>query len=179
MIPVHIGTYKFLKKRDGYTVDYCDTCKDYTQCDSIRYLSVLHWMWIPILPLGISRDWICHTCKKPPRTVHSVREIAGWTVGLLSSGVMSLAFLYCWVLIQMKKGIALGGDIEFLIGALIAGLVSLYTLFRLRKVLIYRKTIRERRKPAQRYTIESCLECGCVLNPNPRPHCPECGLKVY
>ncbi len=68
MVLVVYGWYNFLKKRIGYKIDYCDTCKDFTQCDVIRFLCVFHIYWIPILPLGIYRATTCHACGKPPRT---------------------------------------------------------------------------------------------------------------
>lgn len=180
-IVIHIGTYKLFKRRIGYRIDYCDTCEDYTQCDSIRHWVVLHVMWIPILPVGIGHDWVCRACKKPPRIVDALTSIVVAVLGIAVFGGVSLGVpaLFLWMLTQEKSDFSGGIVPAFLIAAFFSGVVAVYLVFRLRSLLRYKEAIRRARETAQSYTIDTCLDCGVALEPKPHLHCPHCGMRVF
>ncbi len=65
MIVLH-GIYKFWRKRVAFRNDYCLSCAQPRRAVQIRSFNVWHLFWVPLLPLGFSKPWLCATCGNDP-----------------------------------------------------------------------------------------------------------------
>ena len=77
------GRYRFFPKPVAFRNDFCLRCDEQTIALSERTFDVLHFFWIPILPVGLWRRWFCSQCgykpSHPPRTPE-VRRRLGWRI---------------------------------------------------------------------------------------------------
>lgn len=60
------GWYRFARKRVGYRNDYCLSCDQASVAELIRSFNVGHFFFIPCLPLGVCRRWVCSSCGEDP-----------------------------------------------------------------------------------------------------------------
>lgn len=80
------GVYRLFPRKVGFRNDYCMTCRAPRRAEQVRTFDVLHLNFVPVLPLGFRRRWVCQECGLRPRQVHlTLRLIAQMVlVGLLS-----------------------------------------------------------------------------------------------
>lgn len=153
------GYYKFGRKQVAYRNGYCHHCARCTRQWQYRYFLVIHLFWIPVLPLGFWREWICGECERNP--VPNMRRGFGWALGaLLLLGTYAGWMLpidadepvVSWV---MRAGFPLG------LSAL------LWHLFRPRKPVMACVPAHEK----------ICPRCQAPMVQTSPPQCPMCGLQ--
>lgn|SRR6185437_13983227 len=90
MLIVH-GTYRLKPKRLAFRNDYCLSCGQPRRSVLIRTFDVWHIFWIPLLPLGFWKRWICMSCARRPHVSSKTRRPFKW-LGLLVLLVIAAAF---------------------------------------------------------------------------------------
>ena len=70
------GIYHFARKRIGYRNDYCLTCESQKISEQWQSFDALHLFYVPLVPLGIRKRWLCTTCgNNPHQRVKSSKTI--------------------------------------------------------------------------------------------------------
>src|SRR5580698_7308270 len=72
------GVFHFRPKRIAFRNDYCLACKRPRGSVRMRTFDVLHILWIPILPLGVWRRWICTACGREVNVEVKTRRSFKW-----------------------------------------------------------------------------------------------------
>ena len=103
------GAYHYRGKPVGFRNDYCVSCRAPRRSIAIRSFDVGHVFWIPILPVGFWRHWVCSVCGRKPHS--KARRFFRWS-GLYSLIGGSVLF---W---------GLPVDSEFALGSWIGRLVA-------------------------------------------------------
>jgi hypothetical protein len=85
MLIIH-GRYFWGRTLLAFRNDYCLTCRAPRLAFLHRTFDVLHVFWIPVLPLGVWKRWLCGTCGANPH-----RRVATWPF-LKWVGVVLLGF---------------------------------------------------------------------------------------
>jgi hypothetical protein len=85
MIVVH-GTYFLARKVLAFRNDYCLRCAAPRLAVRQRTFDVAHVFWIPILPLGFWKRWLCSSCGNDPHTQVRTSRGVKWV------GVVLLVF---------------------------------------------------------------------------------------
>jgi len=85
------GAYHFRPKRVAFRDDYCLSCGAPCRSIAFRTFDVGHVYWIPILPVGYWRHWVCSTCGRKPHKNPKMRRYFRWTaLGSLVGASISL-----------------------------------------------------------------------------------------
>ena len=95
MLLVH-GAYHFWPKRVAFRNDYCVTCDGPRRAIAVRTFDVGHVFWIPILPVGFWRHWVCSACKRNPHVTSKMGRSIKWA-GVYWLIAISIAFSAMWL----------------------------------------------------------------------------------
>lgn len=167
MIIIH-GVYRFAPKHLAFRNDFCLTCKATAVSVQVRSLYVGHVYWIPLLPLGVWKKWVCSVCGHDPHAIVQTRRFFKILLVIL----VVLMTLPLWF-------VAPGADqVKILWLGRLLSLVALCGA-------IWWATLGHRAAPSLRerlaavvpYEARTCPFCGGDLFDNPRWHCPACGLE--
>jgi len=60
------GVYRWKAKRVAFRNDYCLVCGEARRAVQVRTFDVGHIFWIPILPAGFWKRWVCTVCGQDP-----------------------------------------------------------------------------------------------------------------
>ncbi|MGC4043079.1 MAG: hypothetical protein QM758_04680 [Armatimonas sp.] len=60
------GFHRFARKLIGYRNDYCLNCNREQVSEWQKSFHMGHLYWIPLIPLGIRREWFCTVCGANP-----------------------------------------------------------------------------------------------------------------
>jgi hypothetical protein len=71
------GAYHLRAKPVAFRNDYCLSCGAPRRAVAVRSFDVGHIFWIPFLPVGFWRHWICSVCGRKPHS--RVRRRFRWT----------------------------------------------------------------------------------------------------
>jgi hypothetical protein len=88
------GVYKFKPRRVAFRNDYCLTCSQPRRAQQIRTFNAFHIFWIPLIPLGFWKQWLCTKCGSGPHYRRTTRRGFKW-VGFALLVLFSVAL---WVL---------------------------------------------------------------------------------
>ena len=163
---IFFGCYRWLAKTVGFRHDYCRNCDSQTLAIQVRKLYVGHIFWVPLLPLGLWRNWHCTQCDNPP---HKVVE-SGFAVWVATAVVCALFGWAIWLP-------DLEGESNFfwvLRFALPLGMV-LSTWAAIRH--FSKDPLKERLAQVEPFSGEDCLVCGEKLAYNPPSQCLSCGAS--
>jgi hypothetical protein len=83
------GAYYYRRKPVAFRNDYCLSCNAPRRSIAIRSFDVGHFYWIPVLPVGFWRHWVCSVCGRKPHSRR--RRLLKWTT-LYSLVTVSVAF---------------------------------------------------------------------------------------
>ena len=75
------GVYHWKTKRVAFRNDYCLVCGEARRAVQVRTFDVGHIFWIPILPAGFWKRWVCTVCGRDPHVTTKTRRGFKW-VGL-------------------------------------------------------------------------------------------------
>jgi hypothetical protein len=161
------GVYHFRPKRLAFRNDYCLACQHSRPSVQVRTLDVVHIFWIPILPLGIWKRWLCDTCGRETNVEIRTRRSFKWAglVVLLLLAVISWAApvepdsrIMIWVL---------------RIGGSLGALLTLVYLLRTPRDPSWK----ERIKLIAPATTTICPFCSTpLMTMNDQCTCPACGV---
>lgn len=72
------GLYRFRPTRVAFRNDYCLSCAQPRRSVQIRTFNAWHLFWIPVLPLGFHKRWLCTTCNREPHVYPGTRRGFKW-----------------------------------------------------------------------------------------------------
>ena len=72
------GVYNFHPKRIAFRNDYCLFCARPRRSVQMRSFDVVHFFWIPLIPLGFRRRWRCTACGRLPHVPRGTRPAVAW-----------------------------------------------------------------------------------------------------
>src|SRR5690348_8356033 len=166
MVLIH-GTYHFKRTRLAFRNDYCLYCDQPRRAVQIRSLDFWHIFWIPVLPLGVWKRWICTTCGHQPHVRTKTRRPLKW-VGFVILLILSVPF---WVT-PMDPTFVFGTWI-FRIAAPIGAILTLINLLRTSKDV----PLKARLAAVPPASDTSCPFCGIpLLVVSSQSTCPNCGV---
>jgi hypothetical protein len=90
MLILH-GIYHFRPRRLAFRNDYCLSCNQPRRSVQIRTFDAWHVFWIPLLPLGFWKRWVCTSCRGQTRVNTKTRRPFKWA-GLVILALLSVAF---------------------------------------------------------------------------------------
>lgn len=84
------GAYHFWPRRVAFRDDYCVWCKAPCRSIAVRTFDVGHVWWVPILPVGYWRHWVCTTCGRKPHAYSKARRYFRFTTlySLVSASIL-------------------------------------------------------------------------------------------
>jgi hypothetical protein len=80
------GNYYLSQRCVAFRNDYCRQCKAERLSLQFRAFEIGHIFWIPLLPKGFLRRWVCTTCSRDPHFVVTSN-------GVKWAGILFLALL--------------------------------------------------------------------------------------
>lgn len=167
------GLYTWGRKLVGYKRDLCFRCKTNTIWHRRRYIPVFHIFWIPLIPLGIYKEWICDQCGKSPKGRSSTTSgiifgLVGIPFGLL--GLLMIAAGVNGDIVTVLCGLLMLGVCLALVGTMI------YKIRASRKHKQIRQEIHEN---SSSLLNEPCLYCQGQIQIQNKPACIACGARIY
>jgi hypothetical protein len=72
------GVYKFRPQTVAYRNDFCLTCMKSRRALAVRSFYVVHFFFIPLLPLGFLKEWHCVACNSDPHVHPGTRKYFKW-----------------------------------------------------------------------------------------------------
>jgi hypothetical protein len=72
------GVYRWKAKRVAFRNDYCLACGEARRAVQVRTFDVGHIFWIPILPAGFWKRWVCTVCGRDPHVTTKTRRGFKW-----------------------------------------------------------------------------------------------------
>jgi len=167
LLVIH-GVYHWAPKRVAFRHDYCRTCESGTLALLVRTVDVVHLFWIPLLPIGVWRRWLCVRCGSNPHAAAHTRR--GFKVVLVA--IAALFNLVAWLTPQGTTS-----DLEvFVMRTLAIVLLALS----IRWVARHRPEPDFTRRLATMppYDKPDCPLCGSqLLQVPPLVQCPSCGAE--
>lgn len=161
------GIYHFRPKRLGFRNDYCLSCGDARRSVHTRTFDAWHLFWIPLVPLGFWKRWICTACGRQPHVSPKTRRSFKWA-GFVVLLVFSFAF---WVG-TLPSDFVVGGWI-FRFAAPLGAAFLLVHLLRTPKD----PSLRERLATIVPASDTTCPFCGAQLLIGSETICPACGVR--
>ena len=91
MLHIVHGIYRFRPRRIAFRNDYCLSCEAPCRSVQFRTFDALHLFWIPLIPLGFRKRWLCSTCGREPGVNRKTRRAFKWA-GLAVLLIFGAAF---------------------------------------------------------------------------------------
>ena len=165
------GVYHFRPKLVAFRNDYCMTCNTARRTVRIRSFDVGHIFWIPVLPGGFWKRWLCTVCNQDPHVRPGTRRSFKWA-GLF---ILILFSAVSW----MMPTDAGSGDPDSVIVSWVVRICGpLGAVFTLRHLLRTNKdaSLKELLATIQPASDAVCPFCAAQLIPGPKWICPACGV---
>jgi hypothetical protein len=164
------GVYAFSKKVVGYRNDYCLKCNAPRRALQVRSFKVLHLFFVPLVPLGLWREWECSVCGSDPHAQVGTRKSMKW------AGVVALIVVAVIAWVGPTKD---EKDVEFMwamrIGCPLAAVaLAIHTARSAPDANL--SALLKQVPPADEI---ACALCGGVLISGERWRCSHCGVQRF
>jgi len=168
------GTHRFGLKKTGVRKDFCNACQRECVAELYESFDCGHFFYIPIVPLGRKRRWICTLCHQDPRGRYKTSTFMRIIV-LILFPLMAFPFLFMGI--RELSSHTDGAWALLLMGAifLIPWLFMLHTTIKPRKG----PSDEERRRAITPLSREECFYCRGPVTGDPNPYCPSCNISIY
>lgn len=163
------GIYSFSPKRVAFRNDYCLSCKTPRRAVAIKTVDVAHVLWIPLLPLGSWKRWMCTECGNNPHVSYSTSRTLERTA-LLCLVVFSIAF---WAMPVLPDSVV--GTWSIRLGTSLGAILLFLHLSLARNNASLKKAL-AKIHPA---SDSACPFCGTPLLMGAQWSCPMCGVVRY
>lgn len=168
MFIVH-GAYHWWPKNVGFRNDYCLSCAAERRSVQIRTFDVGHIFWIPFLPVGFWKRWLCTVCKRNPHQNPKTSRTLMW-LGVIFVGIFGLA---SWA--EPVAPDAATASWLFRLGMPLAALLGLIYLLRSPKDA----SLKEKLATVQPAADTTCPFCNTPMIGGTRWSCPACHAVRY
>jgi len=161
------GVYHWRAKRVAFRNDYCAACGEARRAVQVRTFDVGHIFWIPILPVGFWKRWVCTVCGRDPHVSTKTRRGFKWA-GVFILLLFAVVF---WIVPVEPDSAAIFWGLRF--AAPVGAMLTLVHLLRTKK----EPTLKARlaRIPPAADTV--CPFCGAqLLMLASQCSCPVCGV---
>jgi hypothetical protein len=166
MLIIH-GVYHLCPKRMAFRNDYCLSCGQPRRSVLTRTFDIWHVFWIPLLPVGFWKRWICTTCLRRPHVNRKTRRPFKWA-GLFIMLTLSMVF---WAVPVMPDAVIFSWSMR--VGTLIGAVLLLIHLLRTPK----EASLKELLSTVATATDTVCPFCGAqMLMLSSGCNCPNCGV---
>ena len=168
------GTHHFGLKKTGVRKDFCSACRRECVAELYESFDFGHFFYIPILPFGRKRRWICTLCHQDPRG----RQGTSTTFRILA--LILFPFIGFPLLFFGIRSLLDHVDEAWAVIALSA-IFLVPWLFMLYRTIKPRKgpTDEERRGGITPLNREECFYCHGPTTGEPNSHCPSCDMTIY
>jgi len=165
-IAIDIKHYK--ARHIAFRNDFCMACEAESMAVQLRTFAALRLYWIPLVPLGFRKRWLCTTCGRGPHAVARTRR----PFKVLAAMLAALMALSAWAVP------AVGEDL----GVLWAMRLGLPILF----LLAVLWAVRHRPEPRLRALLARVTPSDLIVCPfcemeliveSGRGWCPRCGVR--
>jgi hypothetical protein len=162
-----VGVYRWQPKRLAFRNDYCLTCGDARRAILVRTFNVGHIYYIPILPVGFWKRWLCTICNRDPHVTAKTRRGFKW-VGLFVLVFFTLAL---WAIPIEPDSKAIIWILRF--GFPLGAVLTLIHLLRTKK----EPSLESKLAMIQPASDTVCPFCGAqLLMLASQTSCPACGV---
>lgn len=160
------GVYRWKPKPVAFCNDYCLSCGEARRAVQIRTFNAGHIFWIPILPVGFWKRWVCITRGHDPHVSTQTRRGFKW-VGLFILLIFSAVF---WFVPVEPDSVALIWALR--VATPVGAVLTLVHLFRTEK----EPSLQSKLATVQPAADTVCPFCGApLLVVSARCSCPGCG----
>jgi len=161
------GVYHWMAKRVAFRNDFCLACGAARRAVQVRTLDVGHIFWIPILPAGFWKRWVCTVCGRDPHVTTKTRRGFKWA-GLVILVIFAATF---WIMPVEPDAVAVFWGLR------IAGPVGVVLLLRHLLQTPKEPTLKARLATIQPAADTVCPFCGAqLLVLGSQCSCPVCGV---
>jgi hypothetical protein len=161
------GFYHFRPKMIAFRNDYCLSCAHYRRSVQIRTFDAWHIFWIPVLPLGFHKRWICTVCRRRSHVHPGTRRGFKWA-GLVVLVIFAVAF---WAMPLTPDMRVMGW--AFRVGSPVGAILTSMHLLRTSKD----PSLKERLAAVPPATDTVCPFCSsALLQLSLQCSCPNCGV---
>jgi hypothetical protein len=168
------GTHRFGLKKTGVRKDFCNACQRECVAELYESFDCGHFFYIPILPLGRKRRWICTLCHKDPRARYKTSKTIRF-LALIIFPFIAFPFLFLGVRSLIE-------DSDGAWAALVIGAILLIPWIGMLHTLIKPKQgpdEDERRRGVVPLSQEECFYCHGPVTNSTHPECHSCGITIY
>jgi hypothetical protein len=168
MIIIH-GIYRFGLKKAAIRKDFCNSCRNEGIAEQWQSFDCFHIFWIPLIPLGTKRRWICSHCGEDPRAETKMSPVLRYVL------LLGLPFILgsLWVDRHAK---APPDQMTYIMTAVLGG-IWLWILYGTFKRPTGR-TNEELRAAVIPLCTDECLYCHAPLTLHPYMRCQPCGIRI-
>jgi hypothetical protein len=167
VIVVH-GVYRFAQKRLAFRSDFCLACEAAQIAVQVRSFYVAHLYWVPLLPLGFWKTWLCSTCGRDP---HARTRTKRFFKILLIFLLVPLAAAFWFINPDPHEAVTTW--LMRLATVVGLGWATWWATYGHKPDL----SLREQLARVEPYSKRTCPFCGGQLLDNPRWHCPACAME--
>lgn len=166
MLIVH-GVYHFRPRRTAFRNDYCLSCAQPRRSAQIRTFDAYHLFYIPLVPLGFHKRWICTVCNRLPHVHPGTRRGFKW-----AGSVVLLIFAAAFWGMPLEPDMLIFGWVVR-IAAPIGAVLTLWHLLRTPKD----PSLQEKLAAVPPASDTVCPFCGAALLVlSSQCSCPACGV---
>lgn len=174
MLILH-GTYRFGQKKIGVRRDLCLSCNRECIAEEWQSFRVHHIFFIPLIPLGMYKEWHCTLCNADPRYKSSASRLLKILSGLFMF-MLLMATIGVWCGTSDNPGeMPIIWTLRLLAPALF-GFLLWVTFLRKPKPGL---TPEQRRSLIVPLDDRECFYCHGPLNLYPTLNCPRCQVTIY
>jgi len=161
------GVYHWRAKRVAFRNDYCVACGEAGLAVQVRTFDVGHIFWIPILPVGFWKRWVCTVCGRDPHVSTKTRRGFKWA-GVFILLLFAVVF---WIVPVEPHSAAIFWGLRF--AAPMGAILTLVHLLRTKK----EPTLKARLASIPPAADTVCPFCGAqLLMLASQCSCPVCGV---
>ena len=163
-----VGVYHWRAKRVAFRNDFCLACGEARRAVQVRTFDVGHIFWIPILPAGFWKRWVCTVCGRDPHLLTKTRRGFKW------AGLVILVLIAVAVWADSPDPEAVAAFWVLRIAAPIGIGLLLWHLVRTPK----EPTLKEKLASIPPAADTVCPFCGAqLLTLGSQCSCPVCGVE--
>ena len=163
------GFYRFRQKRVAFHNDYCLSCAQPRRSVQVRSFNAGHIFWIPFLPLGFHKRWVCTACGRDPHVHPGTRRGFKWA-GLAILLIFSAGI---WTVQLTPDDLVIGW--VFRVAAPIGALLTLLHLLHLLRTA-KDPVLKEKLAAIPPASDTTCPFCASNLLLLSQASCPNCGV---
>ena len=166
---IAVGVYHFRPRPVAFRNDYCLSCDKPRRSVRIRSFDVLHIFWIPVVPLGLWKRWVCAVCSGNPHANVRTRRSFKWA-GL--AALLAVA-LIAWMAPVEPDGVLLTWLVR--VSVPLGAMLLLWHLLHAPRD----PTLNQKLAVVESATDTVCPFCGTQLLMSSHCSCPVCGVVRY